>query len=275
MNVKVDEILKGSFDLHVHASPDSRVERRADALQIARYAYEAEMAGFVLNSYEYPTAPMAYALQQMYPNLNATGSITLNKPVGGLNPDAVETSAGLGARVVWMPTIDAEASRAKHSSKPGLTITNHKGNLKPEINDILDIIRAHDMVLGSGHISPSEAICLFTEAKNKGITRMLATHPKGVYPKEEQRVLASLGAHLEYTFLSYMPKCFRSDMSDLVHALRDVDVGSCIITTGFGQWMNPPAAEGMRMAIATLLHAGMDSSEVSTLVKHNPLQLVS
>ncbi|MCH8310480.1 MAG: hypothetical protein IIB17_08300, partial [Chloroflexi bacterium] len=47
MNSQIEEILKGSFDLHVHASPDAGAERRLDALETARYAYEAEMSGFV------------------------------------------------------------------------------------------------------------------------------------------------------------------------------------------------------------------------------------
>ena len=51
-------------------------------------------------------------------------------------------------------------------------------------------------------------------------------------------------------------------------------VGRCVVTTDFGQWMNPPPAEGMRMAIASLLDAGMATEEVAALVKVNPLQLV-
>ena len=104
---------------------------------------------------------------------------------------------------------------------------------------------------------------------------MIATHPGWIAPIDEHRVMVSLGAHLEYTFLSCMPNWARVNIPELVNTLRQVGVGRCIITTGFGQWMHPPASEGMRMAISTLLSGGMDSSEVSALVKHNPLQLVS
>jgi hypothetical protein len=275
MNPQIEEILKGSFDLHVHASPDAGAERRLDALETARYAYEAELAGFVLKSHEYPTAPLAYVLNQMYPGLNVAGAIALNRSVGGLNPDAVEVSAKLGARVVWMPTFDAHAWMARSGGGPGITITHDDGSLKPEIGDILDVIKQHDLILATGHVSPIETITLLREAKNKGITRMIATHPGGIATMDEHREMASLGAYLEHTFLSVMPDKARLTVPELVATLRELGTERCIVTTDFGQWMNPPAAEGMRMAIAALLGAGMEPSEVSTLVKVNPNGLIS
>ena len=70
MNEQIEEVLRGSYDLHVHAAPDGSQERRMDALEVARYAYEAEMGGFVLKSHDYNTAPLTYALNQIYPGLN-------------------------------------------------------------------------------------------------------------------------------------------------------------------------------------------------------------
>ena len=46
------------------------------------------------------------------------------------------------------------------------------------------------------------------------------------------------------------------------------------MTTDFGQLPNPSPVEGMRMAIATLLHQGMTNDEVQALVKINPLSLI-
>ena len=57
--------------------------------------------------------------------------------------------------------------------------------------------------------------------------------------------------------------------------IYDIGVEHCVVTTNFGQWQNPPAAEGMRMAISTLLQEGMSSNQVTTLVKTNPLCLIN
>ena len=274
MNDQIAEILKGSFDLHVHASPDAAQDRRLDALETARQAYEAEMAGFVLKSHEYPTAPLAYALGRMYPGLNVAGAIALNKSVGGINPDAVEVSAKLGARVVWMPSFDADAWLTRAGIGPGITIVDEHGQLYPAVRDVLDLIREHDMILASGHVSPIEAIALFKTAKEIGITRMIATHPTNVATIEQQHEMASLGAYLEHTFLASMPARATESVDDLVASLTTLGMDRCVVTTDFGQWMNPPAAEGMRMAIAALLGAGVVADQVSAVVKRNPLQLI-
>ncbi|MCH7652451.1 MAG: hypothetical protein IIB14_02115 [Chloroflexi bacterium] len=274
MNTLVDEILKGSYDLHVHAAPDANQERRLDAIETARVAYEAEMGGFVLKSHEYVTAPLTYALNQMYPGLDVIGSVTLNRAMGGLNPDAVETAAKLDARVVWMPTFTADHWLKNLGRGPGISLFDDDDKLKPEVLDVLDLISQYDMVLASGHVSPAEALALFQEAKSRGVRRMIATHPHGVASRDEQREMASLGAYLEYTFLACMPSRGTMTPKELVGTIQSLGVNSCILTTDFGQWMNPPPAEGMRMAISALLDAGMKSEDVSMLVKENPIELL-
>ena len=103
---------------------------------------------------------------------------------------------------------------------------------------------------------------------------MLATHPQGVATLQEQREMVSLGAFVETTFISCMPTVKWTTPAQMVAEIRGLGVERCVVTTDFGQLANPLPAEGMRMAIATLLHAGMKADEVSTLVKGNPLQLV-
>ena len=273
-NERIDEILKGSYDLHVHAAPDSRRERRLDALDTARWAHEAEMAGFVLKSHDYPTAPLAQTLNRVYPGLTVAGAIVLNRAVGGLNHDAVRASADLGARVVWMPTFDADLYSSQRGTGPGVRLTDSGGRLTREVHDILDIVADRDMLLASGHVSPSEASQLFSEAKARGVQRIIATHPAGVAMIEEQQQMAATGAYVEYTFLACMPSVATYTPREMAASLRTIGVERCVVTTDFGQAANPPAAEGMRMAIATLLEVGLTPEEVETLVKKNPLQLV-
>ena len=274
MNETVEEILKGSYDLHVHAGPDPSQQRRLDALDTARHAYEAEMGGFVLKSHEYPTAPLTYALERMYPGLTVAGSVSLNREVGGLNPDAVKVAAGLGAKVVWMPTIGAHFYLSAQGKGPGISLLDSSGELFPEVHDFLDIVAESGMALASGHVSPSETTALFEAATRKGCERLIVTHPAGLATTNELRAMIDLGACVEYTFLSCLPSGGGTDPKELVAAIRELGVGGCIVTTDLGQWTNPPPAEGMRMAIASLIEAGMEPDDVSTLVKANPARLL-
>ena len=272
MNERIEEILRGAYDLHVHAAPDGRRQRRMDALEVARCAYEAEMGGFVLKSHDYNTAPLTYALNQMYPGLRVFGAIALNRSVGGVNPDAVQVAADLGAQVVWMPTFTADFRLREQGG--GIRVVDDEGKLCAGVHEALEIIAANDMTLASGHISPAEAIALFEAASTQGVRRMIATHPDGIATMDEQRRMISLGAYPEYTFLACMPARPRRTPQQFAETLRMLGVGNCVVATDFGQWMNPPPAEGMRMAIAALLDAGMSDDEVAALVKRNPAQLL-
>ena len=270
----MEELLRGSFDLHVHAGPGPGDSLRMDVLDTGRQAQEAEMAGFVLKSHYYPTAPLAQVVDRVYPGLRVVGSVVLNREVGGLNPDAVVVAAELGARVVWMPTLSADYPLARAGRGPGLRLTDETGELLPQVRNILETVRSQDMVLASGHASPQESLALFGAASGLDIRRLVATHPVGVASLEEQREMVSLGAYIEHTFLSCMPSRNRATPVEVVSAVRALGVEHCVVTTDFGQWMNPPPAEGMRMAIAELLNAGMAPEEVESLVKTNPLELV-
>ena len=57
--------------------------------------------------------------------------------------------------------------------------------------------------------------------------------------------------------------------------IQRLGVANCLVTTDFGQWTNPPPAEGMRMAVAALLDSGMSADNVATLVKHNPKKIIN
>ena len=154
MNEQIEEILRGAYDLHVHAAPDGKQQRRMDALEVARCAYEAEMGGFVLKSHDYNTAPLTYALNQMYPGLSVFGAIALNRSVGGINPDAVQVAVDLGAQVVVgcphsLPTSGSEGGIVKAFAWRMTTAISATA-----VHEVLEINRRRRMTLASGHISP-------------------------------------------------------------------------------------------------------------------------
>jgi len=173
-----EQLVQGSIDMHVHHAPDAHIKRRVDALQAAIQAEEAGMRAIVLKSHDYPTAPLAYIVNQSVRNLTVFGSLSLDFAVGGLNPSAVETSALLGAKVIWMPTFSSANDMEKRGlGGEGIRILDEKGRIVPPVLDILDIVKSHDMVLATGHVSGAESFALVDEAKGKGVTKIVVTHP--------------------------------------------------------------------------------------------------
>ncbi len=274
-----DRILEGALDIHVHFAPDPRVERRGSAVEIATQARDMGMRGLVLKSHEYPTHPVAYTVSEVVPGITLIGGIALDVEVGGLNPMAVESTARMGGRVVWMPTHSAKADRQYRGLSGGISILGDNKRLVPEVYAILELIKSHDMVLATGHLSTEESMTLVSEARNLGIQRMVVTRATTMAFRtgitlEDMKTLASMGAYIEHCLHVMMPLTYRMPPKELVETITSIGTEHCIVSSDFGQDYHPMPAEGMRMGIATLLQAGLEEVEVGMLVKDNPSRLM-
>ena len=102
--------LNGFYDLHIHSAPAPFV-RIGDSADIARWCAEAGMAGIVIKSHFESTVSKAYharlAVRDAFPEFQVFSGIALNRGVGGVNPGAVELALQQGAKIVWLPTLDA------------------------------------------------------------------------------------------------------------------------------------------------------------------------
>ena len=275
----VDRLLEDAFDIHVHFAPDPRVERRGGAIGIAQQARDIGMRGMVLKSHEYLPPPVAFTASQAVPGINLIGGVALDAPVGGLNPVAVECSAAMGGRVVWMPTHSARADRQRKGLNGGISVLDDQGRLVPEVYPILELVKAHDLVLATGHLSTEESMAVVSEARNLGIGRTVVTHATTMsfwtgMTVENMKTLAAMGAYIEHCVHVMMPVTCRLDPKKLAETIYAIGPENCIISTDFGQDYHPMPAEGLRMGIATLLQAGMEEVEVGMLVKDNPARLL-
>jgi len=271
--------MEGALDIHVHFAPDPRVERRGSAIDVAQQARDMGMRGLVLKSHEYPTHPVAYTASQAVPGITLIGGIALDVEVGGLNPMAVECTAKMGGRVVWMPTFSARADRQHKGLSGGIYLLDDRGRLVPEAYAILELVKAHDMVLATGHISTQESMVLVAEARNLGINRVVVTHGTTMafwtgMTLEDMKTLAGMGAYIEHCLHVMMPLTYRLTPRELVDTITAIGTEHCIVSSDFGQDYHPMPPEGMRMGIATLLQAGLEEVEVGMLVKDNPSRLL-
>jgi hypothetical protein len=276
----VDRLIQGSIDMHVHHSPDAYIERNVDAFQAAAMAEVAGMRAIVLKNHDYPTAPLAIIAGQQYKKITVIGSLCLDFGVGGLNPAAVEVSALLGCRMVWMPTFSAAFDMKKRNIGPGgINIVGEQGNILPVVTDILKIIKQYDMVVASGHVSFEEVNALVDEARRLGIDKIVITH--ALEPRfgatlsiEQQKQMVAKGAYIEHTYLSALPTGGDIGLERLVDTVKVLGAGHCILSTDLGQKENPPPAEGLRIAIAGLLDLGLEEDDLTAILKANPARLL-
>src|SRR6202790_5167792 len=216
--------LQGAYDLQVHVAPDV-IERRVDDLDLAKEFLGRGLKGFVLKSHYLPTAERAKVVTRAVPGIEAYGAIVLNHSIGGLNPVAVEIAGRSGAKIVWMPTVDAANETAGRAGGPGkklpfwaqiqreldasgmlpppLTVLTSGGKLSAVTHRCLELIGRHNMILTTGHLGRHEIFPLVRAAREMKLQRVLVTHaefPSQDLSSQEQLELADMGASIEHCF---------------------------------------------------------------------------
>jgi hypothetical protein len=280
--------VRGAYDLHVHVEPDL-ARRRIDDLGLARRFEALGLAGFVLKSHYAPTAERAAVVRGAVPGVQALGAITLNAGVGGLNPLAVEIAARGGARIVWLPTVDAENEASEDGPRPAKQpvwrtiqdefaaagVANGPVRLtEADLARVLEVVARHDLVLATGHLGRAEIHHVVAAALAAGISQVVVTHPdyptQGV-PVDEQRELAARGALLERCFAPIHTG--KVSWEGTCGAIRATGAGSNVLSTDLGQVANPPVEDGLALMADRLLEAGFSEDDVRTMAVVNTRKL--
>lgn len=288
--------IEGGFDLQVHVAPDV-IERRIDDIGLAQEFLSRGLKGFVLKSHYIPTAERAKVVTRAVPGIQAYGAITLNHAIGGLNPVAVEIAGRSGAKIVWMPTVDAENETAGRIggpnkklpfwaeiqrelagmgiSPPPLTVLNEEGNVNEPARRCMELIANHNMILATGHLGHKEIFALARAARDMKLKKVLITHaefPSQNLSAEEQIELADLGAFIEHCFTTMHTG--KAPWDVVIESIRKVGPQRCVLSTDLGQTINPPVAEGFAMFAQTLLDGGFSQSEIRRMAVENPRDLI-
>ncbi|WP_069808333.1 DUF6282 family protein [Vulcanisaeta thermophila] len=293
----VERVLRGSFDMHVHTGPDL-IPRALDDLEMARLFRNDGFSGFVIKNHYTPTYDRAYLVNRVIDGVKVFGGVVLNDTVGGLNPRVVDVAGRMGALVVWFPTVDSlnerkELSKWENHPHPpawahvqlelrnkgllgeGLTILDSEGRIKPVVDEILELIRQYDMVLATGHLSPIEGMALVKRAIEKGVRKIVVTHPDFPttrYTLEQQRELANHGAYLERTFENVLAG--RVTVNEYVRVIVETGIEHNILSSDLGQVNNPPPTVGLREFVRQLIEGGLSPDDVEVMIKENPQKLI-
>jgi hypothetical protein len=292
-------LVQGAYDLHVHVGPDV-VGRRIDDLSLAARCREVGLAGFALKSHYTSTAERAQVVSRAVAGVRCIGTITLNAAVGGLNPLAVEIAAREGARIVWLPTVDAvnEASERDREYPPGarvplwvrtqqelradgvegdpVAVIDGDGQVLPALRAVLGIVARHGLVLATGHLGRDEIFAVVNAALAVGVRHVVVTHPE--FPSQDlslddQASLAHRGALLERCFTTaHTGKCA---WEHVVAGIRATGVEHNLLSTDLGQPANPPVEDGLALFADRLLAAGLTDEEIRTMTVHNSGRLAA
>jgi hypothetical protein len=276
-------LTEGFFDLHVHSSP-CLYPRLASDPEVVDLCEVAGFAGCVLKSHYEPTAGRA-ALAGAGRRIRVYGGLVLNAAPGGFNPFAVEIALGMGARIIWMPTVDAMTAAPVGVPSPAGSGAHPKGYAAPPVDrttarnlrQIFALIADADAVLATGHLSTPEVGWVTGEARRAGVRRVLLTHPTFTVPGmtfPEAAELVQAGAFAEITAWQLFHQS-GFDGPRLAAFVREIGYERCVLSSDAGMVDMPPPPEALARLVDELVGAGLDRRAVESCASQVPEALVS
>jgi hypothetical protein len=283
------EWLDGAVDLHVHAAP-SVFPRWGDGAAVAAACGSAGMAGIALKSHEGSTVESAAILSRTHAPLRVAGGVVLNHAVGGLNPAAAEMALRLGARIVWLPTVDADGhveaygDTGSYSSQSGgvrgaepLRLLAETGRPLPALVEIVALCRDHDACLATGHASAAALPAVQACARELGLARLLLQHPLLSVPGLDPAAVVELadgGGVVELTYLSVSPMWRETTVAACAEVARRLGPERVVLSSDAGQLHNPAPPEALRAFAQCLHEEGVPAPDVRRMLGATPAGLL-
>lgn len=293
VEARIDRLMVGAIDPHVHTGP-SIAPRALDHLDLARDGSKAGMAAIVTKDHDYSGVMTAALIARHNPELTTKvySGIVLNNVVGGLNPFAVEHTAAMGGKIVWLPTLTAEqhfrweaasgrshpASTTKIRHAEVIPVTGADGKPTDAVKEILDVVARTDMALASGHIHISETWTVFEEAQRRGVKRLILTHPEDIVDgsANDVRGIAAMGAMVEHSLCMFLEGCkFKSrDEQDLKMFIDAAGVDNTIMCSDLGQVGTFHPIDGLRRGMKLCIDFGYSDDDIRKMFSLNTARVL-
>jgi len=284
------KVLEGLIDMHCHSGP-SPFPRRFDHAEAAADGWERlKMRGLVVKSHHHNTQ---MDVLSMAPRLAETptrvfGAVALNSMVGGLNPHAVDMCLKMGGKVVYFPTISSGRHITCHPEHIGfptptvqiaadLVPVSVDGELVPEAYVVLDRIAEAGAVLNGGHMHPDDIALVFAAAKERGIERLVVSHPDFVIGADpaQCRELVGLGAFVEHEMHMYDPGAkMQWPLEQLYEWISALGPENTILASDLGQQGFPTPVDAFLRVAEGLLDLGLSEKDLRRITQDNQAYLL-
>jgi len=282
--------LKGAIDLHIHSMP-SLFHRIGSDLEIAQHAAENSLKAILLKNHFESTVGRAFLADQVVEGTRVFGGLVLNHTNGGISPIAVENAIKLGAKQIWMPTVDAlgHVQSFGHTGgygyqesgtripRDGISILDSNGNLVADVKTIVALAKEGNVVLGTSHLSREEILELARYSQQEGFDRLLVTHPYFNPPNlsvADQIHLVRAGAMIELCGGNLYPIPGVAKLSNYLETIAKIDARSLVISSDAGQPRKSMPAEVLRVFSQCLMEKGITQEQIDMMTKHNPARLL-
>ena len=204
----------------------------------------------------------------------------MNKVVGGINPEAVEKGLKLGAKEIWLPTQSAKRHLEKMGQDPekGIELVRD-GKVVPELIDVFRLIKDYNVVLGTAHVSPEEAVVVIEAARDAGVKKIVVTHPEwwvvDMSMEDQIRLVKDYDVILERCYAQNMGGgVYKSNLPDNLEIIKAVGYEHVMVDTDGGQTENPHWELALAEYMQYLVDHGIPEEQVYHMTKTIPYRLL-
>jgi predicted TIM-barrel fold metal-dependent hydrolase len=291
MTDKAEEMINGAYDFHVHTAPDV-MKRSVNDIELAKLAKKYGMGGFLIKSHHSTSYGRASLVREVVEGIKVFGGISLNNPLGGINPQAVDTAGRMGAKIIWMPTVDSDNEAGKFLDennpklpfwatiqrelykkgilRPPIKVRNEDGKIKREIYEIIDLVKEYDMILATGHLKPSDGLEIVKLALSRGLSKIVVTHPDfptTLYTIEQQKSIAKPGVYFEHCYTT--PATNKVEWVEVLKQINETGAERNILSTDLGQpnALLPPV--GLMKFIERFIEMELSEDKIVKMIKDN------
>ena len=278
--------MKGVCDMHVHTNPDLRLRAYND-FELAEAGVRVGARAIVIKThlgFTVNRAAMANEfIRRVYgedTGFTMYGGVVMNKVIGGVNPEAVEKGLKLGAKVIWLPTQSAKRHLEKMGKDPadGIELVRD-GKVIPELKDVFRLVRDHDAVLGTAHVSPAEAFTVVEAARDAGVKKIVITHPEwwvvDMSLADQIRLVRDYDVILERCYAQNMGGGkYKSNLPDNLDVIHEVGYKNVMVATDGGQTENPNWEIALEEYMQYLSDHGITDEELYYMTRTIPYRLL-
>jgi hypothetical protein len=166
-------------------------------------------------------------------------------------------------------------SVTRHPRGGGISLIDDKGNVVPEMKEILKLMAETDMVLGLCHQSTAERFAVVREAVRAGVARIEVNHPN--YPlammsPEQAKELADMGAYIGIYAMHLSPPAFVWD--EAMAFYKTVGPERIVFGSDSGHIETGIPWEQLRKMILGFLFRGVPDEHVKMMCQTNAYNLL-
>lgn len=279
-NQALEALLRDAVDLHVHAAP-CLFPRWGNDLQLAREAAANGMRAILIKSHFESTVGRAGNVGQAH-SVKVLGGLVLNPFLGGLDPAVVEVGCRLGARMVWMPTLQSVPATSSQVDLDLLKIRDRfslprSGDGMEDLQNVVAILRDYRVALATGHLHPRDGLYLLKLCREKGLTRLVFTHPFSTLIEagdEDITHAVALGAKVELEAFTFVYGDNAALVARAAGMIRRLGAQHFFLSSDGGQAGYPNPCASLQALCRLLYQAGVHLRDLELMTRIVPAELV-